>query len=434
MVFTTDKINISGYILIFSLIFSTIVYSHEDVDLTTLQIPIKKSFHLMNIKTGKQIQIRPKNNHKIRIVGQKKGSYIVRIIHDGVEKPTKYLVAKKWARKALNFMAAIHIAKLHKVVAQVGIPIGGEECRDSHHAPEVSLRPIQRPDNISEFISEEDSMEPDLPRTVTSHNAWKPGCEVLEKGKELKESDEAQLKRCMRAIQLSITKGTRNRNGRLNRALVFKNIFKRLKPEEQDFAAKVFTVHGEVGFLAKGGNYQEMMGVMKVLDNRARNSNFDRQNKNGKKPFNSAHMALDPWQFSMYNSGERLWEDIIDPGNSSNFTNAVRSFVKYQKAKFEPDPEMNHVYHYHANYMLPAKSSWGGSFRANHKQWEVAVKIDGAPLRSSPRGLNEGSSTDRQKISRNRNLQRHRFYLPIDRGGRVSSKDNWLRKVEIPWD
>lgn len=83
-------------------------------------------------------------------------------------------------------------------------------------------------------------MDPNLPRTVTNPGAWRPGCEVLEKGYNLKQEDEERLKRCIRAIQLPITEGSRNSKGRLDIDKVFINVFSRLKPEEQDLAGKVF--------------------------------------------------------------------------------------------------------------------------------------------------------------------------------------------------
>lgn len=425
-------------------------FSVEGVNVSELEIPVDKEFDVLDTRTGKEKKISPSPRNKIRIIGQNNWAYKIRHIRDGVESPKVYLVTKKWGRRAFNIMAVAKAEALMKEIEAAGAPPLQKDC--------PTIEPTKT-ENKPKQVVLEDLLDPSFPeKVILSKDEWKQGCEVLVKGKNVKEEDANKLFQCIRSIQLSLAYGARSEkicdpvskrrhaklsrtkkfflcNGKLNRSKVFRNVFARLRPEEQDFAMKIFTAQGEVGNLAADANYQEMMAVIKVMDNRVRNANTDKQNRRMNRPFNAAHIALDAWQFSMYNEDETLWSQMIDPGYATNFSDSIRSYIQYQTADFEPDPEIEHVYHYHANYVLPSNKNWGSGFRANNQKWEIPVKVNGKQLRQKSERYDEQSRLDRSKIRRRQKYVRHRFYLPLDNKGKISqTEDNWLRPVSIPWD
>jgi hypothetical protein len=431
------------------LIFSNLVYGHVNLDRTDevseLRIEVIKSFDVINARTGARGKISPKGDVKVRVIGKNKWAYRIRIERNGIDSGKEYLVDKKWLKKALNMQAAYNAMMLQRTVDDAtNSPTG--ECNDQNDDQfsdqqddsNTDANPDSDNEPTFEVVVADDLFEDPAP-IVTSNKQWKPGCNVLGDRKTLDPSNSDQyqsLKKCIRSIQNSVT-----RNGTISdRGRIFRNLYKYLRPEEQHFAAMIFTAYGESAILVQDksnpevNHLEEPLMVMKVINNRVRNANEDRTRRGQGQNMNALDIALDPWQFSMYNANEPGWKRTIQPGYGANFNNMIKAYMKFNHSKFQPDPQINHVYHYHANYMLPSDSAWGKGFRANHKRLELAVTVDGKSLREAPAGLDEGNASDRNKIARNWRLWRHRFYLPIDTKGQVKANgDNWYWTVRRPF-
>lgn len=362
----------------------------QEIDIRTIEFDVYKTFDVVHSKTGRKSRIKESQGRKVKIVGKNKWAYVIRVVDkNGNISGDSYMVAHKWARRALNIQAALHAAKLKQVIEESTKPPEMDEncqtCGIVEETPSV------------EKVTQEDLVEPDekdVPVVTESYN-WKPGCEVLAKGQGLKSADSEQLFKCIRSIQKSIAEGARNRNGQLNRSKAFKNLYSRLNKEEQKFAAHIFTAQGEAAILtsARPPRYEEMVAVMKVVENRMDASNNNRRSR--RKPFNELDVVLDPWQFSMYNSKDPGWRRSLDIDYRTNFSNAVHSYIKFVSADIEPKPEVDRIYHYHANYVRP-------NWRSNSKR--VTISVDDKKVLG-------GSKT------------KHYFYRDIA----------WSRNPKIPW-
>lgn len=378
-------------IIVLFLVILSPAWAHNDVDIKSIEFDVYKSFDVMNARTGRTSKITPRQNKKVKIVGKNKWAYIIRVVDEsGNVAGPSYLVAHKWAKRALNIQAALHAARIQKVVETATLP-PEPDCKncgiDVDSTPEQTAEPVTAED----LQEPEDQNEP----VVTDNRNWKPGCEVLARGSELSRSDAESLNRCVRSIQRSVAEGARDRNGSLNRAKAFKNLYSRLNKEEQRFAAHIFTAQGEAAILtsARPPRYEEMVAVMKVVDNRMNASNNNRRAR--QRPFNELDVVLDPWQFSMYNANDPGWRRSLDIDHRTNFSNAVNSYIKYVSADMKPRPEVDRVYHYHANYVSP-------DWRNNSKK--VTISVDGKSVLGGTR-------------------TKHYFYRDIA----------WSRNPKIPW-
>lgn len=352
--------------LIFVLLLFTALGSAtaQEVDIHSIEFDVYKTFDVINARTGRQSRIKESQGRRVKIVKKNKWAYVIKVIEkDGSVSKDSYMVAHKWARRALNIQAALHAARLKKVIDESTEPPKMEEdCQTCGLEIEVKT--------AGEKVKEEDLVEPDekdVP-VITDNYNWKPGCEVLAKGQGLKSADSEQLFKCIRSIQKSIAEGARDRNGQLNRKKAFKNLYSRLNKEEQKFAAHIFTAQGEAAILtsARPPRYEEMVAVMKVVENRMNASNNNRRST--RKPFNELDVILDPWQFSMYNTKDPGWRRSLDIDYRTNFSNAVHSYIKFVSSDIEPKPEVDRIYHYHANYVRP-------NWRSSRKK--VTIEVDG---------------------------------------------------------
>lgn len=431
------------------LIFSNLVYGHlnlERIDeVAELRFEVVKSFDVINERTGARSKIYPRDNVKIRIIGKRATSFSIRVEVNGIDNGKIFLVNKYWLKRALNMQAAYNAMMLQRTVNEAtNSPTGdcvendADQIADQQNIPVTPDVQDEDESQAIEVVVAEDLFEDPAP-IVLNNSQWKPGCEVLSNRKTIDPGNSTQyesLKKCIKSIQNSVT-----RNGTIqDRGRIFRNLYRYLRPEEQHFAAMIFTAYGEAAVLVQDRNgqginhYEEPLMVMKVINNRVRNANKDRTRQGRTQNINALDVALDPWQFSMYNAGERGWKRAIQPGYNANLNNIVKAYMKFNHSNFQPDPEVNHVYHYYANYMLPSDSAWGRGFRANHKNWELQVSVDGNDTRQANPSYDEGSSSDRSRISRSWKLWRHRFYLPIDRKGQISENgDNWYWTVRRPF-
>ncbi|MCO4793717.1 MAG: hypothetical protein KC493_08400 [Bacteriovoracaceae bacterium] len=431
------------FITCIMLIFSTLVYGHINLDsqsVANIRFEVIRSFDVVNARTGRPHKIYPRGNVKVRVVGKNRWAYKIKIEVNGEEKPGTFLATKKWVKRALNFQAARNAIRLQAAIQNATDAPQGD-CGENREPTNVqNSEPTDEDqidsDNSIEVIAAEDLFEDPEPAVSTSNTEWKPGCEVLADRASLNAANpeqKASLKKCIKSIQNAVT-----RNGTItSRGTIFRNLYKYLKPEEQHFAAMIFTSHGEAAVLVQDANgqnvehHEELMMIMKVVNNRVRNSNRVRRGRRSN--MNALDIALDPWQFSMYNANSNGWKKMVQPGYGVNFSNAITAYMKFNTANFQPDPEVDHVYHYHANYVLPSDSAWGRGFRANNKRWELQVSVNGDTTRESNPSYDENSSSDRSRIGRNWRLWRHRFYLPIDTQGQVTSGDNWYWSVRRPF-
>lgn len=406
--------------VVFTLCFLTNVFASKvDINseaISEIQFNVVKAFDVYDPKTGYSHRIDPysgKKDLKIRIVGQNGWAYKVKLEINGVEKDVEYQVTKRYLKNALDFATAYNMLRLNQTVQEAG------------QSPEQECDPgAITPQDLFE--------EPEV--VVTNNNEWKEGCEVLADRSALDQADagqKAKLGQCIKSIQNSITRrGTVTSRGQL-----FRNIYRYLKPEEQHFAAMVFTSQGEAGILTPDVNDssvkhpEELMMIMKVIDNRVRNSNEDAKRRGETGDTTALDVALDPLQFSMYNANETLWSTMMQPGSNQKFDVAIDAYMKFNKANFEPKPDIDHVYHYHANWMVP--TGWGSRFSQNKNSLQLQVKVDGGLLRQPNPMYNEDDAADRREIARRWSRQRHIFYRPIDTNGQiVEGQDDWRWTVK----
>lgn len=415
-------------LLVFFSFLSSTIFAQVDLertDISDIRFDVVKSFDVLDPSNGYSHNIKPpgKNDSKsvkVQIVGKSKWAYHIKLEVDGVSKPKIYHVTKKYLKSALDLSTAYNLISLNSTIRTVGDPLN-DPC-----------------DNQTSSIHGSDVFEDPEP-IVVSGSTWKPGCEVLSDRAVLDpESSEhkAKLSQCAKSIQNSITR----RGSITGRGEIFRNMYKNLRPEEQHFMAMIFTAEGEAGILVQDINNrsikhpEEMMMVMKVINNRVKNINSDREKRSQDADMNALDVVLDPWQFSMYNANEDNWKRMVQPGRNQNFDTAISAYLKFNTADFKPKPDVDHVYHYHANYMLPPDRAWGDGFRANHKDWEISVTVDDKHLRQANPMYDEGSASDRRAISRGGwKFHRHRFYKPIDTDGRIVAGDDWHWTVKRPF-
>ncbi len=216
-------------------------------------------------------------------------------------------------------------------------------------------------------------------------NRETPGCEALGATAEEREENpdleinQDNLQACIEGIQDFILQGVSQPPSASDRDLVFRRLFD-LPNHEQEFAAAIFTVDGEAGHHARENPMEGIM-VLKVLSNRRDNANgvedelqdcrdrfsdlaersacFGDVNENS--TFNLLDVALDRFQFSMYNEGEGgNWTQKFGHKRPGQFDDAINSFLAYQGVEeFEirggnGNADIHRIYHYHTPAVSPA--------------------------------------------------------------------------------
>lgn len=313
--------------------------SVKEVDIRDYVLPLNNSIRVMSTKTGREIYLRPRNNMSIQVIGKAPWGYKVRVYSNGILVPGEFITATDNVKRGVNWFMINQFQEVERQSAGSGqVDLS---CRGSDSATPGSDY------NLEDVVDLARSAEP--PARTPSPGEWKEGCDVLGKSRQTSE-DKEKLKTCISSIQAAIISGNRNSDGSLDRRKVFNAMFSRLKPEEQRFAAMIFTAQGEVGGLANNGRYHEMIAVMKVLSNRVEMA----KQRRWVQPFNELDIALFPSQFSMYNANETIWKRVIDPVNRTRFDNAIESFIRYPTATFRPPEEADKISHYHANYVSPS--------------------------------------------------------------------------------
>ena len=228
---------------------------------------------------------------------------------------------------------------------------------------------------------------------------WIDGCQILADGFD---SSEITLgKNCLINLRAAILDGTEDEQGRISRTAVFENLYRKLNPVEQRFAAMVFTSSLESGSLTtSSGNLEELMSIMKVLDNRA-----EYARNNGAENANSLDAALQSYQFSAFNRvrgapQNEHWRSLMIRANINDhphIDNALNAYAQYSEASFTPENVSDDIYHYYSTILDPPRAvgrapAWRDSSR------EVDLRINDVEL--------DGYTSRGKEI-------RHRFYRNI---------------------
>lgn len=188
------------------------------------------------------------------------------------------------------------------------------------------------------------------PGTETLH--WIEGCSVLQGG--VGTGDTELLKICLANMRATITKDTTDEQGRVSRILVFENLYRKLNPVEQRFAAMIFTAAGEAGSLTPPN--EEMEAIMKVLDNRKKQAN-----QKGAEDANVLDMALQSYQFSFYNqernAANEPWRRLMLRANlfeHPHIERAINAYISYENGSdFQPTEQADKMTHYYSTILDP---------------------------------------------------------------------------------
>lgn len=328
---------------------------------------------LPNRRGASEIRIRTtgrNNNHKVRIVGERNGMYVIHIYKDQEKIPGSYFISKRWAHRSLNMQAALTAVELNRVARTAGVP-SEIECVPGDEP--VQANPVT--------IEEVRELEPQAV-VSTSSASFKPGCEVLEGGVGM--NDRESLSQCFSSIKASIARGARGSNGQLSRTQLFCNMYKNLRPEEQHFAGMMMTSIGEAGIIAKSRStadpkYQEQLFVMKTMDNRLRQAKADK----GRSDLNGLDIALAPSQFSMYNSS--IFPDfrsLFEPGSSvyaRETGTAISAYMSFynESEKLEPRSSTADIGMYYNPHGMRRISSMRSSVRERERAKVRRLKAQG---------------------------------------------------------
>lgn len=142
-----------------------------------------------------------------------------------------------------------------------------------------------------------------------------------------------------------------------------------LKPEEQNFMARILTAYGE----ARGANptKEQLKGVMQVIDNRERYAKKKYPKANG------LDVVLQNWHFSMYNPKDGNWKKALAADNKEVMAIAMEAYIETQTQKSDLSPN---IYHYMTTSL--SRSSSRPSWATSSKKTKVVV--DGKNLERNP--------------------------------------------------
>lgn len=196
---------------------------------------------------------------------------------------------------------------------------------------------LLRPHLINDDCNDHARTDNQMQDTRNEYSGTK-GCEEL--GRALDNSSYNSLANCLNILKRKILKNAGSKDN-INRDIVYKNLYS-LPIQEQEFLGHTLTAFGEAGILTPP--LEEMLGVMKVLDNRKKYAR-----KKGFSKANILDAALQHKQFSMWNKNDPNWKRAIRASQDNPHTqNSIKAFIKFGQSKFS---NMNKVYHYHTNYV-----------------------------------------------------------------------------------
>lgn len=178
------------------------------------------------------------------------------------------------------------------------------------------------------------------------------------------------LRLCLKQIKNKIAKN----NYPLTQEKTIKNLYK-LPKYQQDFAAAIFTGYGE----GRGESNKELALIFKTIANR-----IEYAKDEGCKKVNALDIALQRFQFSMWNKNDPNWSKAVSVKNEESSEikqqdRIINVFINFKnnKYKFTPKEIANKIYHYRTKSM-PTAPSWGETTDA-----EKIVKVNGSNLGAS---------------------------------------------------
>ncbi|MCB0406647.1 MAG: hypothetical protein KDD34_00505 [Bdellovibrionales bacterium] len=201
------------------------------------------------------------------------------------------------------------------------------------------------PEN-KEPYPEETVQQVQVPRV----NGYLPGCQALAQ-KDLSAQHQDMLKQCSQSIKEAVASVSRNSSGGIDRSLWMCNVMAQLNPEEQEFAAMLFTAVGEGSIFLTSKEtgepkYKELAFIMKVIENRTTLLKEKMGNQ-----YTSIDVALAPDQFSMYNKNFfNQFRHLFEPKSHKSdklYDGAIKAFLALKENKIQPQPQVDHMYNYY---------------------------------------------------------------------------------------
>lgn len=199
--------------------------------------------------------------------------------------------------------------------------------------------------------------------SVPRKAGYLPGCEALAVKDGPTRAHRDELSQCISSIKKAVASVSRDKDGGLNRAKWMCNVMAQLNPQEQQFAAMVFTAGVEAGMVATSSHtgepgWKETMFVQKVMLNRTRQLQSDHG-----KQHNAMDVALAYKQFSMYNKSEfNKFRHYFEPNSNrgkKQLDMAVESFIALHERPelLQPQPQIERMDSYFSPYGMLSGSS-----------------------------------------------------------------------------
>ena len=315
---------------------------------------------LPNIRGAQDIWIRPRSGEDItvHVIGERNGMYMMKIYQNGLPRKGQFLIDKDWAEKTFQLRVVDFFRYLEKELDSSTRSPSQTDCpqpidfveRQSDSTPVAppfqSGAPIQ-------LVSPSYRYQGPNPRDLKFH----PGCEIL--AQPILEDDFVGLRHCLAKLRRIVVAGGESSDHRDN---ILCNLYSKLNPVEQKFAAYTFTAALEAGIIAssKRNNsppvpppkYQELAYVMKVIQNRTKS--IQREFKGS--DYNELDIVLATSQFSPYNPRifaryveQGFWRAEVPPGFQVGLDHAVKAFIALQNDNnFSPRPQVDMVDHFYS--------------------------------------------------------------------------------------
>jgi hypothetical protein len=347
------------------------VYSQFDddtlLDLSRMYIPLGRSIEVINASTGAKEYLDFHDQYKLSVKGSVNGMYEVDVIKNGLVLKDTYLTAPQ------NITTGVNWSAVRGIVSDLDqIKKGAVVDLECNIAQSISVRPGTSAPNsppssrspASEKKSDGYSKVKGSQREIyvePTPGEFHEGCEALADQPIQEQESKDKLAKCINSIKQAITSGNYDDKGNLIRTKVFASMYERLKPEEQIFAAYMFTALGEAGVWSKDIEKPgEAMLVMKSIQNR-RNAAIEQGASANSEEFNELDIVLTEFQYSMYNPGltpGTHWSQYMNPDDNSDFSVMIEAFAQMTdpNTQWEPDDVINEVTHYHREYLKPAEN------------------------------------------------------------------------------
>jgi hypothetical protein len=319
--------------------------------------------------------------YRVKVLEQRGGMFLTKVYKNGIELPGTYLISKKWAFRSLNFDAAEYAAKINEAVR-----------RDTSDPASVRANefcdPVEKPEPppliVEDLREDPEFQQPESPSADS--------CFALDVA-SLPDGSEGKLTECFGSIKERLTEGARRDDGTLDRDKLFCNLYGKLSPKEQEFAALMLTSISETGVIVGSRNtespkFQESMFVMQVIQNRTRAAGEQYPGRG----FNQLDVMLSRSQFSGFNRRifyrDKHWQ-MFEPNNpiyNNHVRQSVRAFIalKSTPEKLQPRPQVEMIDSYFNPWgMRPRGSSPLWAKPGNGNQMITGLNFDGVKVRKT---------------------------------------------------